>query len=278
VNVNSLYLNDFSKQTKAEIKGDVKEVKIIDTTEAEESKYSKIKREQVKVEVESDDNFTKYAFVGLLKDDDFVKRYTAISKGLTQQQPDESYVKPKGKSKKKKEKSENLGIEKIAFVDPFYMRVKTKHGNDIVDFFESENRENFLADLQNKCADKLKLSHVNLSTKDLTSSDMIRYNDNALINEWLVERFKHGNTNEMVTSSEDLKKLIDKLGTKYIAWSGVFHSKTRSHHNTYFFMLFNLETGEALRYESKYSKGKDNKDLITSLTYNSLMHVTKKPK
>ncbi|HEY0031469.1 MAG TPA: M48 family metallopeptidase, partial [Bacteroidia bacterium] len=70
VNANALYLSDFSKQTKAEIKGmDTAATLVanVDTT-AEESKYSKIKKQQQKVEVETDENFIKYAFVGLLKD------------------------------------------------------------------------------------------------------------------------------------------------------------------------------------------------------------------
>lgn len=277
VNVNSLYLNDFSKQSKSEIRKVTEIANVVDSSEVEESKYSKIKREQVKMEVETDENFIKYAFVGLLKDDDFVKKFTETAKGRTQKE--ENYAKVNtGSKKKKKSKEEFLGIEKVAFVDPFYMRVKRKGGKDLVDFFESENQQAFLSALQAKCANKLKLSYINISTKDLTVTDITKYNENALINEWLAERFKHNNNNEMITSSEEMKQLIEKLGTKYIAWSGVFNSKTRRYHNTYFFMLLDLETGEARRYESKYTRSKDNKDLITSLTYNSLMCVAKKPK
>lgn len=281
VNSNSMYLNNFSKLSKTEMKNADTMKTVAALEEVEESKYSKIKREQAKVEITTDENFTRYAFVGLLKDEDFVKRFTDASRGLTQKASvNNDYVasKKSGSSKKKKSESEFLGIDKVAFVDPFYMKVKNKNGQELVDFFESEKKEGGLLNLQNSCADKLDLSYVNLSTKDLTTTDIEKYNNNALINEWLTERFKHGNTNEMITSSEDMAQLIQKLGTKYIAWGGVYNNKTRRYHNTYFFMLFDLETGETKRYETRYTTEKDNKDLITAFTYNSLMCVSKKAK
>ena len=125
----------------------------------------------------------------------------------------------------------------------------------------------------------LKLSYVNITTKGLTPDDMEKYNDNALLNEWIGERFKHGNnSDEVEANAEAIRQLIDKMGTKYVAWSGVYNSKGRSFKNTYFFLVFNLESGNVLKYETRTTKSKDNLDLITSYVYNSLMHVAKKPK
>ena len=82
----------------------------------------------------------------------------------------------------------------------------------------------------------------------------------------------------MVSTSEYIEHLIAKTGTKYIAWSGVYNSKGKASRNTYFFILMDLETGDLMRFETRYTRSKDNADMITSFVYNSLMHVAHKPK
>ena len=279
VNSNSLYLNDFSRESKAELRGldTIKKV-VKDTIDPEESKYAKIKRLQQKVEVETEDNFVKYALVDFLKDNDFVERYTKMSNGLLQQQ---ATVGHQNNLKKAKKKSGDklLGIEKVIFIDPFYRRVNYTRDGEEVNFYESEDQQQVLTDIQKSCADRLHLAYVSMTTKGMTVNDMDRYNDNALVNDWLGERFKHGdNNNEIVSSSEAIKRLIQKDGTKYIAWSGVYNSKGRSHNNTYFFIVFNIESGTMMKFETRHTQGRDNKDMITSFVYNSLMHVVKKEK
>ncbi|OFY84010.1 MAG: hypothetical protein A3F72_18490 [Bacteroidetes bacterium RIFCSPLOWO2_12_FULL_35_15] len=281
INSNSLFLNDFSRKSKTELKNqDTIQVVKVDSTDVEESKYSKIKKQQQKVEVETEDNFTKYAFVGLLKDDEFVSRYSKMAKGLTQKPVTDEYVKKaKPQTKKKTTDAPFFGIDKVIFIDPFYMKIKNEHGKANVQFYESEDRQQVLLDIQKKCADRLKLQYTCLTTKDIAAGDIERYNDNALLNEWLGERFKHGDNNdELVTSSENMKQLIEKLGAKYVAWSGVYNSKGGAYRNTYFFILLDLETGKLMKFETRYTRAKDSNDLISSFVYNSLMHVAKKPK
>ncbi len=279
---NSLFLSDFSKQTKVELKLlDTVKVVVLDTlSKLEESKYATIKRQQQKVEIETEENFIKYAFVGSLKEDDFTKRYSKMAKGLTPQLKNtEDNSKSKPEQKTNKTGPPLLGIDKIIFLDPFYMRVKNDHGKITVNYYESEDQQNVLTEIQKKCADRLKLSYTEISTKGLSAIDVDKYNSNALINDWLGERFKHGDDNdEIVTSSEEINELINKLGTKYIAWSGVYNSKGVAYRNTYFFIVFNIENGKLMKFETRYNRGKDTRDQINSFVYNSLMHVAKKPK
>lgn len=289
VNSNDLYLGDFSKSTKAQILAldTVKApAEVVDTT-AEESKYSKIKKQQQKVEISTDENFTKYAFVGLLQDTEFVKRYTKASKGLTrkaEEKKDLLTYKERRKleeqiAKENKNKYTLLGLEKVLFLEPFYMKVKSVGGEEMINYFESEEKQVKLAEIQKKCAEKLKLGYETMSTKNMTTTDIDRYNLNSILNDWLTERFNHGdNSDELIVGTEEMKTLIEKYGTKYLAWTGVYNEKSRRSHNTYFFILFNMESGEVMKYETRYTKSKDNTDLVTSFVYNSLMHVVKKPK
>jgi predicted Zn-dependent protease len=290
VNANQLYLNDFSKTSKAQLLAQVKDTASSSAAPAdstEESKYSKIKKQQQKVEVTTDENFTKYAFVGLLQDNEFVKAFTKAAKGQThktEEKKDNLTYKERKKmeeqlAKANKNKYTLLGVDKVLFLEPFYMKVKTVGGSDMINYFESEDKQKKLAEIQKKCADKLGLQYETLNTKNLETSDIDRYNMNSVLNDWLTERFNHGdNSDEMVVSTDDIKKLTERYGTKYLAWSGVYNEKGRKSRNTYFFILFNLESGEVLKYETRYTRSKDNTDLITSFVYNSLMYVFKKPK
>jgi hypothetical protein len=289
VNGNTLYLNDFSKMSKAQLKAldTIKvPVEVVDSTE-EDSKYSKIKKQQQKVEVETSENFTKYAFVGLLKDNEFAKRFTKAAHGLThkaEEKKDNLTYKERKKqeeqlAKENKNKFILLGIDKVLFMDPFYMKVKVTSGQEMVNYFESEDKQVVLSDIQKKCADKLKLSYSTMSTKNMSTTDIERYNDNSILNDWLTERFKNGeNSEELVAGIDDIKSITEKYGTKYLCWSGVYNEKSRKSHNTYFFILFDLESGELMKYETRYTKSKDRPDMITSFVYNSLMYVKKSPK
>jgi hypothetical protein len=283
VNSNSLFLNDFSKKSKSDIKKDTVKKEVVET-EQEESKYSTIKKQQQQVEVETDENFTKYAFVGLLKDEEFVSRYTKMARGLTQKPlMDEYSSASNSKAKKKKKKKSNgpplLGIDKVIFLDPYYMKVKNNRGTEYTKFYESEEHQRKLAEIQKKCADKLKLQYTTVTTQGISEGDIAKYNENANLNDWLGERFRHGDNNEeLVTSSEYIQQLIKDAGTKYIAWSGIYNSKGKVHRTTYFFILMDIESGKLMKFETRYVRNKDNTDMISSFVYNSLMHVAKKPK
>ncbi|MFL5764227.1 MAG: M48 family metallopeptidase [Bacteroidia bacterium] len=289
INVNQLYPGDFSKQTKAQLIAldtAKTETTAVDTT-GEDSKYSKIKKQQQKVEVTTDENFTKYAFVGLLQDNEFVKAFAKAAKGQTHKAEEKkdnlSYKERKKRDQQLAKENQNkytlLGVDKVLFLDPFYMKVKRSGNTEMVNYFESEDKQKKLEDIQRKCADRLGLQYESLNTKHLEAGDIDRYNMNSVLNDWLTERFNHGdNADEMVVGTDEIKALTEKYGTKYLAWSGVYNEKTHKAHNTYFFILFNLESGELMKYETHYTRSKDNTDLITSFVYNSLMYVYKRPK
>jgi predicted Zn-dependent protease len=288
VNANQVYLNDFSKVTKAQLLAQDTVKEVVETADStEDSKYSKIKKQQQKVEVTTDENFTKYALVGLLQDNEFVKAFTKAAKGQThktEEKKDNLSYKERKKledqlAKENKNKYTLLGVDKVLFLDPFYMKVRRAGNGEMINYYESEDKQKKLAEIQRKCADRLGLQYESLNTKSLQTNDIDRYNMNSVLNDWLTERFNHGdNADEMVVSTDDIRSLTEQYGTKYLAWSGVYNEKGRKSRNTYFFILFNLESGEVLKYETRYTKSKDNTDLITSFVYNSLMYVNKKPK
>jgi predicted Zn-dependent protease len=278
VKANNMYLGDFAKMTKQEIKDAEKNKPLVKDTvkDEEESKYSKIKKEQQKIEVQTDENFLKYAFVGDLKDDDFVNRFNKYTR-ISPKDPEVGAKKHVKKDTYKKEPM--LGINKIIFTTPYYLRTKIIDNNEYTNYYESEDQQKVLLDIEKKCADKLKLGYAELNTKDFTAGDIDKFNDNGLIQDWIEERLKHGdNNNELISCSEDVKKLIEKLGTKYVCWSGIYNRKGKVYRTTYFFIVFDLESGQMMKFEVKDNRGKDHQDLLYSEVYNSIMHVAGKEK
>ena len=276
VNSNNLYPDDFSRKTREEASDTTKKTIIAENESAEESKYTMIKRLQTS-DQNDPDNFIKYAFVDQLKDEEFVKKFRSAAKGKDHEST-EAYV-PLKKQPRKKNKSVNdelLGIEKVIFIDPYYKKVKRKRNDVTVKYEESTNKQKMLMETQTKFAELLQLKYSVVSTMQLSVADMERYNEMALINEWLTERFRHMDDNEFMECSESMKELIAKQGTKYIALTGIYNCNKKD--NTYIFMLLDLETGKVLKAEFKSNHEKDSKDLIHSYVYNSLFHVVKSPK
>jgi hypothetical protein len=276
---NNLYLNDFSRKTKAEIKTAPLTAAV--EVEEENSKYASIKKEQQKSELETDENFTKFALVGLLKDQDFVSRYSRIAKGQVKRPITESYVKSEETKPQKPNPDEApyLGIKKIIFLDPYYIKMKDDGGKLSVKYHETEENLRLLATVQKECAERLQMECAYISVLNLKMDEVDKFNQNALFNDWLEERMKHGNkSRELITSHEYIADYIKATGTKYVAWSAIRNSKGKVDRNKYYFTVLDLETGKQLKYDVEEKKGKDDKGFLSSLVYDSLSHVFKNSK
>lgn len=287
VKINSLYPGDFSKLSKEEaLKADSLKLKPIaeaTTTEPEEpeeeSKYSKIKKMKIIQTLENNaadnEQFIKYAFVELMKDDDFMSRFKKMTNGKDKDPGNDDYAKSIEKKKKSVEE-EFLGINKVLFVDPYYQKVLMKGRDREIQYYSSEEKQAKLMAIQEKCADKLGLQYSRLSAKSLQENDIETYNDLTLINDWLTERFKHGNSHEHIECEEAMKDLITRKGVKYLVLNGVQNNNRKI--NSYLFLLFDLESGDVKQFEIKNNRAKDTNDLLTLYVYNSLFHVAEKPK
>ena len=274
-NNNKIYLSDFSNKTLEELKDTTKTVTAtVQEEPVEESKYATIKRLQKDEELDPDLSFIKYAFVGLLQDADFVKRYKDISK-VHDSNTTEEYV-TSSKQKKGKKGADFLGIDKVIFVDPYYRRVKRDRNEVTEKFEESSVQQEKLIKIQETCAEKLKLDYTWISTLHLTKDNIEQFNDVAIINEWIAERFRHGDDDEFMESSEAMKELITRKGTKYIVLTGVYNSNKKN--SSYLFMILDLETGKVMRSELKSNRERDSNDMLHTYVYNSLMFVKKKQK
>ncbi len=130
----------------------------------------------------------------------------------------------RGKKKKYARKGFSLGIDKMIFVDPFFMVLDQRRGYKLVD---SEERLIEYKTQINECADKANIEHDVLVPKIMQADDIKRYNSMSLMNDWIGERISHsGNSIEMIPlETEYTTELADEYGTDYFCYTGIIATK-----------------------------------------------------
>ena len=309
-----LTLDYFFDKSKEQLMVEEKIDTITDTEESLEglSKYEKIRRKKVVKEIKSEEHFLKYALVDLMNDNDFIDAFDqqldAYEKDQAENSEDYAAIKAKRRKKRKerrtiRRKGKALGIDKIVLVDPMY-RVIDQRRNTKVSYLASEESQlNYIENL-GRNADVAELQVSILNTKKLKVSDIEKFNDHAILNEWLSELLDHdGNDMELTVGNQEyVQYLTEKYNTKYFAWTGVISIRrskgpemfwllvggvgsiyllpyslyklfTPDYDSFYYMVLFDIETGKAEFVQQKYMDAKDAKDIINSNLYDSFHQI-----
>ena len=315
---NNLHPTDFSKKTKEELKQQEEAAKEKTTEEPEEeSKYSKIKSKQAKSEVEKNTNFIKYALVDLFADKEFTERFNyfsdkgdtykkATSVELSDREVRDLERKREREEKARKKKGLSLGIDKIVIVDPYYNKIDTRKKNSTKYFAAETSQQQFHRRLK-IAADKVGLAYDVIDPNSFRTSDVDKFNDFSVINDWVVERFNHEDrANPIVVNTDEVQNLVEKYGTKYFLWTGVVNVRekkedafttflitlvlyptlpygiyqlvTPEYETLYYSILFDVETGQVKMFDVNSVKQKDTGDLLNSYIYDTLLQIKKKDK
>lgn len=197
------------------------------------SKYQKLKQqeeEQALKETKSGDNaYWKYAFVEFMNNKNFTSTFTSIEEKITGE---------RGVSENEDENIKTdynadykLGIDKLVVVDPYYMRVDER-SNEQVKFVASEEAK---IDLKNKIETSASLLDMNveiLESTNITSADVDKFNEMAVLNDWISEKLSHQEKNiEILNSSQkEFEQISNKYDTDNFAWMGIisFTEKERN--------------------------------------------------
>ncbi len=130
----------------------------------------------------------------------------------------------RNKKKKYARRGFSLGIDKMIFVDPFFMVLDQRKGYKLVD---SEERLIEYKTQINDCANRANIEHDVLVPKIMQADDIKRYNSMSLMNDWIGERLSHsGNDIEMIPlETEYTTRLADEYGTDYFCYTGIIATK-----------------------------------------------------
>lgn len=181
------------------------------------SKVDKIKTSETNKS--GDLAYWRYAFVDYRKDGSFNRLLGDASKMKKEKIPEES-----PRMKKKNEYA--LGIDNAVIVNPLYLKVdETK--KDPIRYVAAEQMK---LDLQNKiqsCADALNLKINYLESMSLTDKDADKFNDLALLNNWISEELDHDDVPVINSNNEMMEQLVSKYKTDHFVWLGVIAFKEK---------------------------------------------------
>jgi len=208
----------------------------------------------------------------------------------------------KAYAKEKRKHGRSLGIDKIILVDPYYA-ILNLNKKDALKRVKSEKEEVEQLTSYEDIAKMANLDLEILTNYRFNSTDVQRYNDFSLINEWANERFMMKNRTDFTSSAEEVQDLIDRYGTEYFAWTGVvnatyprsgklyvallsFYSIVGIPYGIYYlatpktetyiyFSLFNIKTGELVMYESRSINMKDSNGLLDTHYYDIFNQIKK---
>jgi hypothetical protein len=276
------------------------------------SKYEKIRRKKVVKEIKGEEYFLKYAMVDLMNDNDFIEAFENqmddYEKDQEENSEDYSVIREKRREKRLerkiiRKKGKALGIEKIVLVDPMYRVIDQRRHTEVSYLVSEISQMNYIEQL-GRNADRTKLEVSILNTNKLKVSDIEKFNDHAILNEWLSELLDHDGDNMELTigNQEQVKYLTEKYNTKYFGWTGVISIRkskgpeafwflvggivtlylfpyalynlfTPDYDTVYYMVLFDIETGKAEFVQQHYMNTKDARDLINSNLYDSFHQI-----
>jgi hypothetical protein len=315
VNKQNLHMSYFSTITPDEAKEQFKKdslQRVEETGETGDSKYSRMDKFRLNSQKE---RFTKFAFVEMLKDTEFVaqfKYYTDHRTSLVSTGDNMSWYSNKTKKERAAEEKENenygLGIQKVIVVSPdyeMYKQAKRKTQSE-QDYTASEKGQEDLGNTIKKEAAATGLDCVLLSAFAMDSLDGDTFSDLATLNEWFYERMQHGTGGYATTMNNQAQvdSIIAKYGTRYVMFTGVETEYRKKIQHPFWFgvsciavvpvirafiprnnmsydaAIVDLKTGEVISVQH-YTTRKGKEAENTSGFYKKLftkMHKVKKPK
>ncbi|MEX0967599.1 MAG: M48 family metallopeptidase [Bacteroidia bacterium] len=310
-----LTLRHFSEKALSDTLSDTlaQELAIDSTEYLKLSKYEKIKLNQKLKEQDENDgefSFTRYAFVDLLQDPEFTRKYESyLSSKTTVETKTDKWGRKIKKTTSRKEKKRlelkgaSLGIEKIVVVDPYYLKSDARKKTP-VQFVKSEINQQEFSKLNAKNAALAGLDIEVIDPNTFDEDDTEKFNDYTVLNEWIRERFGHEDQdNAIVSSHQQAAKLIDKYGTRYFLWTGLVSTRYKKsfplgyfligtvywfllppaivslfipEYDTYYYsLLFDLETGKVVFFNSQNFENSDRRDFVNSFVYDSFYQISK---
>ena len=299
-----LSTSDFSSVPKSDVKSAISaDLKVVDSSKM--SKYDRIKK-QKKVQDTTESNSFKFFLVDNMKDASFVKliEYYSDMKKADDKEEDVKTSRLRKKQELKLEHDEMkygkaLGIDSILLLNPFYLSIDGRKKNDIK-YLDSERNLRMLSDIVIDNANMVVLKFTSFNPKAYTSSDIVKFNEMAMMNDWLSERFDHDEIDIIPASSSYLYDITNKYHSKYLNFTGVisykgtetalnricidlffpplllFELARSNNYFQYYNVLFNTENGDAefVTINNFNSRGKG--DMLNSLLYDSFYQMKRK--
>lgn len=231
VNKQNLHLSYFSTITPDEAREELRQDSLErakETGESGDSKFSRIDKFKLSSEKE---RFTKFAFVELMKDTEFVSRfkyYTDHRQSLVYM-PDRSLLDDKTKSERKQdaedEANSGYGINRILIVGPGFEEYRQNDRNEDPDqdYAASEVGSSRLSTVIKTEAQNAGVEAIVLNPFAMDSLASDSFADIATLNEWFFEKMQHGSHGYAwtVNNQSETDSIMKKYNTRYVMFTTV---------------------------------------------------------
>ncbi|MEZ5014665.1 MAG: M48 family metalloprotease [Chitinophagales bacterium] len=201
---------------------------------------------------------------------------------------------------------ENLGVDSIVVINPFYMRIDVRKENAIEYISGEEGELNYLQILQDNA--QLMDMHVQILDPLLMNEQSVdQFNDMNEFNDWFSVQLDFGSMNIPGYNQEVIDSLADTYGTDYFLWTGIISLRDRMHITGplillgtslffpplailsiydllapryeffYLALLYDVKTREAYVLKYELLNNNDTRAILNSHTYEMLYRISAKP-
>ncbi|CAN5157669.1 hypothetical protein BH09BAC5_BH09BAC5_16430 [soil metagenome] len=201
-----------------------------------------------------------------------------------------------------KKKGLSLGIDTVVFVDPFYYSADDRNGLKLI---QSETQRLEFSNQIRANAGYAGLSIDMLNPKNFLATDVDKYNELSIINDWIGERLDHDDDIGMIPLETDRAiPVTQKYHTTHFCYTGVYTYKqkrddragiilfsilcypilpfgiayalTPEHHTYYYTLMFNVSNGNTDVKRTVHLKSKSKTGYINSIMYDMMLQIKHK--
>lgn len=174
-------------------------------------------------------NFHLYALSDLVAQGKFIEELKTLKTELTTQRQKAEELKISQVNNIRK-KGYRLGVKNLMVVDPIYEDYTL---NEEINLIKSEQKKIRVSDIYSKKFKRLDLNVQILDSKSLTASDVERYNEIALIKDWMSEVLDHDGIDMISSSHFRMADVCEKYNTTSFLFSGIYSYKNRKEANAW---------------------------------------------
>ncbi|GAB5556272.1 MAG: hypothetical protein SchgKO_04850 [Schleiferiaceae bacterium] len=263
-------------------------VPIKDTLSPEEVEaLSKVEKIRYKKAIAGSSNdYMMYAFVDLLKDENFVEEYKEFEGLYSDAQDSESFESLKmARSKERDEENEDsfLGADNIIVLSPSLFTFNPL-STDLLDVDATYETRFKVNECFHDVLDATGIKYEIVTPSDFTTSNVDEYNEYCKLKWWVNERLNHVNAPVEMYNHKYGSELAEAYGTRYLFVTGIlsvsipgtlFGGKDQCFYSAY---VFDLETGDAYIVDKRNIRIKLSRDYVKSILYDTVYQITTPPK
>lgn len=233
-----MHLSDFYDRSREDIMAERDSLEQVETEEEKEdepqSKYDRIREKSKESQLTRGEEAYRFAFVDMLNDKTFRDGFDKAEEIAKEndEEDDVSYDdfrQELNEAKKEKQASKlghKVGVSKVFMIDPLFLKFDERKDEEIK-FFKTEQLQQVMSDMIQQTSTSVGLQAVMMDPWDLAVDDVDRYNDIAILKDWMTEFYNHDDLKIVPFAANDAYAVMDEYNIRYLNWVGVVSGRVK---------------------------------------------------